>query len=321
MPVEKSYARLGFFLVVSLVVVLATAVFFIERLKSRPALPMVTYTTGNVFGLDVSSAVRLKGVPVGRITNIRVDPRGQLVEIDFEVFLDRLSNIGLDLKQLRAITDVGGVFPNLRAQLMGNPMTGEAYLLLDQPRNPPPPMELGFRPSRTYVPSVPSPFTIVADRLPELIDRANTTLNTLTEIVGKMPDSLERGDRFFTNADRIMRDSQLPELSADSRKFYTTTSAQMEQIRSEMDGVIGKEGELIKFSEEARAAIKDADFPAAARSTREAEDSARLASDDLRRSIPAILDSLEQMNELARQLQEQPESVVYGQRPPARNHQ
>ena len=320
MPVEKSYARLGFFLSVALVVVLVTVVFFIERLKKRPSIPLVTYTTENVFGLDISSTVRLRGVPVGRVTDIRVEPLGTLVEIDFEVFLDRLSNIGVDIKRLRKITDVVGVVaPKLRAQLMGNPMTGEAYLLLDQPRNPPPPMELGFKPSLPYVPSVPSPFTMVADRLPELLDRANTTLDTLTEIVAKMPESLDRGDRFFTNADRIMRESQLPELSADSRKFFTTTSVQMEQIRSEMDGVIGKEGELIKFSEEARAAIKAADFPATTKSTREAEESSRLAAEDLRRSLSSVRDSAEELRELTHQIQEEPEAFVYGRRPPARN--
>jgi hypothetical protein len=147
MPVEKSYARLGFFIFVTLTVVMITAVFFIQRLRSRAAIAMVTYTTENVFGLDVSSPVRLRGVPVGRITEIRVDPRGTTVEIDFEVFLDRLNTIGLDVKRLTRFTDVGGVFPNLRAQLMGNPVTGEAYLLLAQPQNPPPPLELGFKPS------------------------------------------------------------------------------------------------------------------------------------------------------------------------------
>jgi len=59
MAVEKSYARLGFFIVLTLVLFLVTAVFFIQRLKKRPAIGMVTYTTDNVFGLDVSSAVRL----------------------------------------------------------------------------------------------------------------------------------------------------------------------------------------------------------------------------------------------------------------------
>jgi ABC-type transporter Mla subunit MlaD len=282
---------------------------------------MVTYTTENVFGLDVSSAVRLRGVPVGRVTDIRVDPHGTIVEIDFEVYLDRLSNIGLDVKRLRTITDIGGVFPNLRAELMGNPMTGEAYLLLDQPKSPPPPMALGFKPDRPYVPSMQSPFAIVENRLPQLLDQANVTLQTLTEIVAKMPATLDRSDQFFTNADRIMRDSDLPALSADSRKFFATTGTQMEQIRSDMDGVMGTQGALIKFTEEARSAIKSANLPAASQAARDAADSSRLASDDLRRSLPVIRDSIEQMNELARQLQEQPESMVYGERRSARNHQ
>jgi len=281
---------------------------------------MVTYTTDNVFGLDISSAVRLRGVPVGRVTEIRVDPRGSMVEIDFEVFLDRLNTIGLDVAELRAITDVRGVLPHLRAQLMGNPMTGEAYLLLDQPPNPPPPMELGFKPNRMYVPSVTSPFTMVQDRLPALLDRANATLQTLREIIARMPDSLERSDRFFANIDRIMSDSQLPMLSTDTRKFFTTTSAQIEQIRSEMEGVIGAEGVLVKFSEEARAAIKAADLPTATQAAREAADNSRLAAEDLRRTLPAIRDSLGELRELSRMLEEQPESLVYGPRPPEGKH-
>ena len=320
MAVEKSYARLGFFIVVTLLVVLASAVLFIQRLKKRPSISMVTYTTDNVFGLDISSAVRLRGVPVGRVTDIRVDPRGSMVEIDFEVFLDRLNTIGLDVAELRAITDVRGVLPHLRAQLMGNPMTGEAYLLLDQPPNPPPPMELGFKPNRMYVPSVTSPFTMVQDRLPALLDRANATLQTLREIIARMPDSLERSDRFFANIDRIMSDSQLPMLSTDTRKFFTTTSAQIEQIRSEMEGVIGAEGVLVKFSEEARAAIKAADLPTATQAAREAADNSRLAAEDLRRTLPAIRDSLGELRELSRMLEEQPESLVYGPRPPEGKH-
>ena len=38
MAVEKSYARLGLFLVVGLVVVLATAIFFIQRMRSREVI-------------------------------------------------------------------------------------------------------------------------------------------------------------------------------------------------------------------------------------------------------------------------------------------
>jgi len=313
---EKNYARLGIFIVVTLIVVLATAALFIQRWRSREVIDMVTYTTENVSGLDVSSPVRYRGVAVGQVTDLRVDPRGTTIEIDFEVFVERLSTIGMHTGRIREIADFGGVFPRLRARIIGNPVTGEAYLLLDVPQNPPPAITLGFTPNRPYVPSIPSVFATVQDRLPQLLDRTEATLQTLTEIVTRIPASLDRSDRFFTNVERIVQESELPALSVDSRNFFATTSAQIEQIRSDLDGVMGTEGTLAKFSEEARAAIKAADFPSATQSARDAADNSRLAADDLRRSLPVIRDSLEQMRDLARQIEEQPESVVYGPRPP-----
>ena len=314
MPVQKSYARLGLFIVVALVVVLATAVFFIQRMKKQDAIGMVTYTTENVFGLDVSSGVRLRGVPVGRVTEIRVNPQGNIVEIDFDVYLDRLSNIGFDVKRLRKMIDVGNFFPRARAQIAGNPMTGQAYLLIAQPESPPPQMELGFKPTRPYIPSMPSMFATVQDRLPALLERANTTFETLTQVVARMPSTLDRSDRFFQKLERTMNESRLPTLSADTRKFFNSTSSQIEQVRSEIHGVIGTQGTLVQLSEEARSAIRAADLPGTTRSAREAADNSRLAADDLRRSLPVIRDSLERLRELTRSLEEQPESVIYGQR-------
>ena len=87
-----------------------------------------------------------------------------------------------------------------------------------------------------------------------------------------------------------------------------------------MDAVLGPQGTLTKASEEARAAIKAADLPATTRSAREAADNSKLASDDLRRALPAIQGSLEYLRELSQTLEEHPESVVYGHRPPEEKH-
>ena len=130
-----------------------------------------------------------------------------------------------------------------------------------------------------------------------------------------MPDSLDNADRFFSNVERIVRESELPALSADSRKFFSTTSAQIEAIASNLDGLVGEDGTLSKFASEARSAIEAADLPGSGRATRDAMDQTSLAAEDLRRSLPAIRESLEQLREVARQLQQQPESVVYGPRP------
>jgi paraquat-inducible protein B len=316
MAVEKSYARLGLFLVITLVVVLATALLFIQRLRSHSVIAMVTYTTENVSGLDISSPVRYRGVHIGQVTDVRVDPRGNTVEIDFDVFLDRLNTLGMDVRRIQKITDIGGMFPRLRAQVVGNPVTGEAYLLLDSPQNPPPAMTLGFTPAKPYVPSMPSVFSAVQDRLPELIDRAVSTLNTVAVIVSRIPDSLDKSDRFFTNVERMVQESQFPALSADSRKFLSTTSAQLDRISSDLNKQIGPDGTFSKAVDDARAAINGAELPATTRSARDSFDRASLAADDVRRSLPAIRESLDQLRELARMLEEQPESVVYGPRPP-----
>ena len=316
MSVERSYAGLGLFIAIALIVILGTVVLFIQRLRTRDAIAFVTYTTENVTGLDVSSPVRYLGVPVGRVTGIRVDPRAATVEIDFEVFTDRLTQLGVSVSQVQErIKDIGGVFPSLRTQLMSNPVTGEAYLVIEKPKVSPPVIELGFTPNRPYIPSMPSTMATVQAQLPALLERAEGTLQTLREIISKIPASIDRSDRFFTNVERIMQESQLPAFSADSRQFFTTTSAQIDRMTTELDGLIGKEGTLVKFTEETQATLRAADLPATTKATREAASDSQLVADDLRRSLPAIRDSLEQLRELARLLEEQPESVVYGPRP------
>ena len=320
MSVERSYAPLGVFIAIALVVILGTAVLFIQRLRTRDAIAFVTYTTENVTGLDVSSPVRYLGVPVGRVTGIRVDPAGAIVEIDFEIFTDRITEVGVNVSQVQRKVETGSLAPNLRTQLMRNPVTGEAYLVIDKPKAPPPALQLGFTPKRGYIPSMPSMMTTAEEQLPALLERAQGTLQTLREIIVKLPASLDRSDRFFTNVERIIQESQLPEFSADSRQFFTATSAQIDRMATELDGLIGKEGTLEKFTEETQAAIKAADLSSTTKATREAASESRIAADELRRSLPVIRDTLEQMRELARLLEEQPESVVYGPRPTGAKH-
>jgi len=314
MAVDKSYARLGGFIVIGLAVILATALLFIQRMRSREVIELVTYTQENVAGLDISSPVRYRGVAVGRVSDLQVEPGGRTIEIDFELFTDRLTSVGADVTNLQALAK-SGVLERMRAQVVGNPVTGEAYLFLDLPENPPPPMTLGFTPSRPYIPSMPTPLSEIRDRLPEVLERVEATMQTLHELVRRMPDSLDRADRFFANVERIVRESELPALSADSRKFFSTTSTQIEAIASSLDGLVGEEGTLSKFATDARGAMEAADLPASGRATRDAMDQTSLAAEDLRRSLPAMRESLEELREIARQLQQQPEAVIYGPRP------
>ncbi|HVG85823.1 MAG TPA: MlaD family protein, partial [Vicinamibacterales bacterium] len=85
MAVEKSYARLGLFVVIALVVMLTTSLLFIQRMRSREVVQLVTYSEDNVTGLDISSPVRYRGVAVGRVSDLHVQAGGRTIEIDFEL--------------------------------------------------------------------------------------------------------------------------------------------------------------------------------------------------------------------------------------------
>lgn len=324
MAVEKNHARLGLFLVVILFMMLATALFFVQRMKQREVIPVVTYTNENVSGLDVSSPVRYRGVPVGRVSDVRVDTHKASIEIAFELFADRLVSFGMDVKRIQA--DGGRAMASrLQAQVVSNPVTGEAYLLLDRrPDNAPPPLALGFTPDKAYVVSVPTMLAKVEDRLPEVLEHAETTLRTLREIISKVPDSLDRSNRFLTNFEQILRESQLPALSAESRQFLSTTStrlAQIEKTTSELTRLIEAGEKVARMAEETRSAVQAANLPATSQSARDTLDHASLAADDLRRALPAMRDSLEQIRRLARLIEEQPEAVVYGPRNSGRKPQ
>jgi hypothetical protein len=86
-------------------------------------------------------------------------------------------------------------------------------------------------------------------------------------------------------------------------------------MTSDLRAVIGPEGKLVTLLDDVRAAIEAADLSATNEAARAAADQTVLAADDLRRALPAIRDSLGQLSDFARQLQEQPESMVYGPRP------
>lgn len=307
MAVDKSHTRVGLFLVVALAVVLATALLFVQRMRSREVIELVTYTDQNVSGLDVSSPVRFKGVPLGRVSGVRVAPTGNIVEIDFEVFVDRLTAVGAPVEQVRELADTG-VFRSFRAEVVSNPVTGDAYLLVDIPVDPPPAMELAFTPDRAYVPSLPSEFATLQERLPALLDRANSALGALEALITRLPESLDRTDQFFSNVERIIEESSLPELSADLRG----SAADARQLHTDLERLIGPQGTLTALVEEARSSIDASELATTAQSAREAFENQSLAADDLRRSLPAMRDSLEQLRELARLFEEQPEAVIFG---------
>ena len=306
MAAEKDYTRLGLFLFLATVVVLGSVLLLVQKSRDREVLSFVTYTDQNVTGLGVNSAVRYKGVSVGRVDAVRIDTRTQMIEIDFEIFVDTLTALGGDAEAVRRNVEALPGDRNVRAQVVGNPLSGEGHLLIDTPPDPPSPPPLDFEPDRPYIPSMPSALGRVVDQLPQLIERGEALLHRTEEIMTRLPDTLDRTDRFFDSGDRVFRESQIPELSADVRAWLRSSQEQLEDLDQRVSDLLGEEGRLARLLSDAEAA----DLDGTAESVRETLDRTSLAMDELRRSLPAIRSSLDELRALSRLLEEQPEDLV-----------
>jgi len=163
-----------------------------------------TYFSESVQGLDAGAAVRFRGVPVGRVTEVGLaaadypmelapqvlgDDAFTLVVVRFEIFTERFGQ--------RTNAEIGTLVQGgLRVRMASQGITGVLYLEADflDPRRFPP-IAVPWEPRAPIIPSAPSTltqFTSAAERLvarleeaqlPEMIESANLLLRSLTETV------------------------------------------------------------------------------------------------------------------------------------------
>jgi len=164
-----------------------------------------TYFSESVQGLDVGAAVRFRGVPVGRVTDISMalaeypvpdamrvlgNDAFTLVVVRFEVFTERFIQRGEG--EIARLVQGG-----LRVRMASQGITGVLYLeadFLDARRFPA--SAVPWEPRFPVIPSAPSTltqFTSAAERLvarleqaqlPEMVESANALLKTLNETIG-----------------------------------------------------------------------------------------------------------------------------------------
>ena len=136
-----------------------------------------TYETaieGDVSGLSVGSKVLLRGVPIGKVSNIDLAPnvyplsKSSMIVVEFQV--ERpifVRDQSAEAKERRRQEEIA---EGLRAMVKGQGITGTSILALEHlnPRDCPLPPPIDYTPRHPYLPSVPGQFT----RMLESIERS-----------------------------------------------------------------------------------------------------------------------------------------------------
>ena len=195
--------KLGLFVVLGHFLGLGALIWLGAQNFERESYEIVTYVDEAVQGLDIGSAVKIRGVPVGGVTTIRLaDQDHRHVEITCEIFSDLLD------RDLYAGENGSFFSENIRAKITAAGITGAKYVLLDffdEERDAV--AELPFDPPTNYVPSVPSTLKSLEEGIREILDTLPTILTDAVETMDRLKEILVRLDveSMAAEAERIMK--------------------------------------------------------------------------------------------------------------------
>lgn len=246
-----------------------------------------TYSRESVQGLDVGAAVRYRGVPIGRVTEIKLASAeyrraaGTLHAEAFQLVLIRFSVETARLGQVPPLDEA--IRLGLRARITGQGITGVNYVELDFVAPERYAVEaVPWTPRHPLIPSIPSTAAQVRDAAEQLAMRlSNVPLEQLMTDLAKL---LATVNQQTTEGD----------LAVTLREAART----MTLLRDAMDG-----GELAATMTELRAAATAARALIEAPEIRAALGSTAAAANELRRSaerLPAAMDNLERTLRAAR---------------------
>jgi len=257
---KANYFKVGIFVIGSMVLITAAVVTLGAGLIGRDEIYFETYFDESVSGLAVGSAVELRGVRVGEVTeigfvsdmnDIPAESEGQrrpgrYVRVIFVVSPKHLTRLPPDAHVARWKE---GIAHGLRLRLSSNILTGQAFLegtYVDTQRYPA--MEITWTPEYIYVPSVPSELTTLKDSIDKIFYR-------LEELdVEGLVKSMEN---LFVSLDQAVADARIDEISRAFRDAMTELQSKLEDLQVEEISVAAQKA-LASVDQ----AIADANVPA-----------------------------------------------------------
>ena len=168
METRANYVLVGSF-VLALIAAAFGFVIWLARidLQHEPQTYLV-YFSGSVSGLQIGSEVQYRGVPVGRLTDIRIDPQNiERIRVTLEL------NEGTPVKS------------DTYATLGLQGITGVAYIQLKGGTQNAPDLMAQDKDEYPVIPSRPSGLEQVLDRAPELLERAIVISERLEQLLSE----------------------------------------------------------------------------------------------------------------------------------------
>jgi paraquat-inducible protein B len=342
--VEANRVKLGIFVLTG-IVLLGVLLFLLGLGRIfQPKIKYTTYFDESVQGLEIGSPVKYRGATIGKVTKITIRFNDNIIRVDMEGLVSAIELPKEQRAEMAALGDYRqarhrffrdwleqetGRGLRCRLELAG--ITGLKYVELDYYPDAPVAIPAPSDEEAIYIPATPSLLSGLRASVSESLSRiaaidfqriSDEIVTTLTSISGMFNDP--RVERLLARADAM--GGHLEETAA--ALHAALTEERIVAVADELRAGLGEYRALAAAMQEELAAAKLAETTAAARETAGRAD---LALDDtaaaaravaamrerLAGSLARLDEALDAITELARQLDQDPASLVHGKRVPA----
>jgi ABC-type transporter Mla subunit MlaD len=250
-----SYFRIGLFIVIALAILIGGLIAFGAGQMFRKRIYIETYVNATVQGVDVGTAVKFRGVQIGRVSAInftfneygapgKVDPYNYviiLMEIDHEMFP------GMFSENLTALLE-RNVAQGLRARIEPQGITGTNYIEINYVTDPSqfPSLAVNWKPHYYYIPSAPGQLTNILDSINNIMRQveqfniggmSKTAMDLLDNLnkavtgadLGKLSDSLQG---LVADIQSALKAANVGPLSEDARKLISGLEKSNSELRA-----------------------------------------------------------------------------------------
>jgi len=319
-----SYFKIGLFVISATVIgIIGLVVLGVGAILQKKAL-VETYIDESVQGLDVGSAVKFRGVPVGRVEQISLTSAEYATQRQYVlVRISITSNIfqfpvnDPNSPELKRELERG-----FRVRLAPQGLTGVAYLEMDylEPeRNPP--LEIDWQPVYPYIPSTRS-------RITQLSEAVERILNNIGDInISQLSESIEKSLTAMTkiadsaNLERIgvQANALLSEVRETNRQINALVgNPDLKAALADASAVAGRARQLVERAEKPVNQML-ADLPQASESLNRFAKRLDAVSADLPETSAQLRQTLQRLNRLVAGQQRDIEKTVENLRSAAEN--
>lgn len=257
-----NYLIVGIFVILGILLFSIVLYIFSHIGKSSKYTEYLIVTSQSVQGLKPSASIYYKGVQIGKVKNMEIDPENQKL-IRIRVLIDKKLNIN---KGISATLGVQGI-------------TGIAYLLLTE--DPKAKVTFDKKEKLKIIPMKESDLQRLVSALPETIYNTNKLLENINQILNKL--EFERVNRVLAKLEKnsdelsqVLKESQLTvkeafylinqakeklyqidieefnNLTHDSRKLvtqYTTVAEELEKEIKKLDELFSKSSKILNTTD------------------------------------------------------------------------